>query len=66
MFFMPAKFDFLKTQGRKIIDESGHEVRLGGFCLGSWLNLETLMVGFPSLLQPDAASAIVDQIRGIS
>ena len=44
---MATKLEFLKTEGRKIINESGEVVRLRGFCLGSWLNLEAFMVGFP-------------------
>lgn len=44
---MTEKLEFLRTQGNKIINESGAEVRLRGFCLGSWLNLESFMVGFP-------------------
>lgn len=39
--------EFLKVNEDRIVNESGEEVRLRGFCLGSWLNLEAFMVGFP-------------------
>jgi hypothetical protein len=44
---MTASIEFLHVEGNKIYTESGAEVRLRGFCLGSWLNLESFMVGFP-------------------
>jgi aryl-phospho-beta-D-glucosidase BglC (GH1 family) len=44
---MTTKLEFLKTKGEVVINESGEVVRLRGFCLGSWLNLEAFMVGFP-------------------
>lgn len=44
---MAEKIEFLKVVGNKVYDQSGQEIRLRGFCLGSWLNLESFMVGFP-------------------
>lgn len=38
---------FLNVSGNKVFSESGDEIRLRGFCLGSWLNMEAFMVGFP-------------------
>jgi endoglucanase len=44
---MTSLLEFLQVHGDKVFNESGQEVRLRGFCLGSWLNLESFMVGFP-------------------
>jgi endoglucanase len=44
---MTPSIEFLHVHGNKIYTESGAEIRLRGFCLGSWLNLEAFMVGFP-------------------
>ena len=44
---MVEKIEFLKVIGNKVYNQSGQEIRLRGFCLGSWLNLESFMVGFP-------------------
>jgi len=44
---MTKQLEFLKVNGNKIVNESDEEVRLRGFCLGSWMNLEAFMVGFP-------------------
>lgn len=44
---MTTQLEFLQVRGDKITDPRGDEVRLRGFCLGSWLNLEAFMIGFP-------------------
>ena len=38
---------FLRTSGKKIIDETGKEVRLRGICVGGWMNLENFINGYP-------------------
>ncbi|MBE3086781.1 MAG: cellulase family glycosylhydrolase [Bacteroidetes bacterium] len=43
----PATMDFLKVHGRKIVNESGREVRLRGFSFASWLNFENFIIGMP-------------------
>ena len=44
---MHNPLEFLTVSGDKIYNQIGGEVRLRGFCLGSWLNMEAFMVGFP-------------------
>jgi len=44
---MTPAIEFLHVNSNKIYTESGAQVRLRGYCLGSWLNLEAFMVGFP-------------------
>ncbi|QHW32866.1 glycoside hydrolase family 5 protein [Paenibacillus rhizovicinus] len=39
--------DFLKVEGRRIVDSRGHEVRLRGFSFASWLNWENFILGMP-------------------
>lgn len=39
--------EFLKVNGNKIHNASGDEIRLRGFCLGGWLNMENFMSGYP-------------------
>ncbi|MBM7568747.1 glycoside hydrolase family 5 protein [Paenibacillus sacheonensis] len=39
--------DFLKVDGRRIVDSRGSEVRLRGFSFASWLNLENFIIGMP-------------------
>ena len=38
---------FLRTQGRNIIDEDGSIIFLRGTCVGGWLNLEDFINGYP-------------------
>lgn len=38
---------FLRTQGKKIINESNEEVRLRGICVGGWMNMENFINGYP-------------------
>ena len=44
---MTTSLEFLHVKGNKVFTESNDEIRLRGFCLGSWLNMEAFMVGFP-------------------
>jgi hypothetical protein len=44
---MTKQLEFLTVRGNKIYNQRQDEVRLRGFCLGSWLNMEAFMVGFP-------------------
>lgn len=44
---MTTSLEFLHVNDDKIYNQSGDEIRLRGFCLGSWLNMEAFMVGFP-------------------
>jgi endoglucanase len=37
----------LKTQGNKILDDTGKEIRLRGICVGGWMNMENFINGFP-------------------
>ncbi|MBO7743685.1 cellulase family glycosylhydrolase [Paenibacillus sp. MWE-103] len=42
-----ATMDFLKVEGRRIVDGRGREVRLRGFSFASWLNWENFILGMP-------------------
>lgn len=44
---MNYDLEFLHVSGDKIYTASGEEIRLRGFCLGSWLNMEAFMIGYP-------------------
>jgi endoglucanase len=44
---MTTPLEFLSVSGNNVYNESGDEIRLRGFCLGSWLNMEAFMVGYP-------------------
>lgn len=44
---MTSQLEFLNVIGNKVYNQRQEEVRLRGFCLGSWLNMEAFMVGFP-------------------
>jgi len=39
---------FLRVKGSEIVDGRGEVVRLRGFCLGGWMNMEGFIVGYPS------------------
>lgn len=38
---------YLRVEGASIVDGSGSAVRLQGYCLGGWLNMENFITGFP-------------------
>ena len=40
--------DFLKVRGSEIVDSQGNEVRLRGFCVGGWMNMENFINGYPA------------------
>lgn len=40
--------DWLTTSGARLVDETGATVRLTGFGLGGWLNMENFATGYPS------------------
>lgn len=44
---VPVAMDFLKTNGRKIVDSHNMEIRLRGFAFAGWLNFENFMIGMP-------------------
>lgn len=44
---MTTPLEFLSVSDNHVHNESGDEIRLRGFCLGSWLNMEAFMVGYP-------------------
>jgi len=44
---MESQPDFLQVMGNHIVDSRGKRVRLRGFCLGGWLNMENFMAGYP-------------------
>jgi endoglucanase len=37
---MQPSLDFLRVRGSEIVNERGEVVRLRGFCLGGWMNME--------------------------
>ncbi|MBD5458054.1 MAG: hypothetical protein HDR27_05715, partial [Lachnospiraceae bacterium] len=37
--------EFLRTQGRKIVNESGEEIILQGLGIANWVNLEGFLFG---------------------
>jgi endoglucanase len=40
--------DSLRVKGSEILNGRGEVVRLRGFCLGGWLNLENFIIGYPA------------------
>jgi endoglucanase len=45
---MESNPDFLRVKGSEIVNGRGEVVRLRGFCLGGWLNLENFIIGYPA------------------
>ena len=39
---------YLRVSGDRIVDGSGRTVRLRGYCLGGWLNMENFITGYPA------------------
>jgi endoglucanase len=39
--------DFLQVKGKEIVDEGGRPVKLRGFCIGGWMNMEDFINGYP-------------------
>ena len=39
--------DFLRVRGSEIVNGRGEVVRLRGFCLGGWMNMENFIIGYP-------------------
>ncbi len=39
--------EYLHTQGKQILTESGRQVFLRGTCVGGWMNMENFINGFP-------------------
>jgi hypothetical protein len=39
--------NFLQTKGNKIVDDTGSEVNLRGYCIGGWMNMEDFINSFP-------------------
>jgi len=44
---MKTQPEKLQVKGKLIVNSRGEEIRLRGFCLGGWLNMENFMVGYP-------------------
>ena len=44
---MNPRHDFLHVKDSEIINGGNEIVRLRGFCLGGWLNLENFIIGYP-------------------
>jgi hypothetical protein len=44
---MASDLTFLRVRGKHIINQQGARVKLRGFCLGGWLNMENFMIGYP-------------------
>lgn len=40
--------DFLRVKDCEIVNGRGEVVRLRGFCLGGWMNLENFIIGYPA------------------
>ncbi|MDT7577519.1 MAG: endoglucanase, partial [Pseudonocardiales bacterium] len=38
---------YLRVEGASIVDGTGSPVRLQGFCLGGWMNMENFITGYP-------------------
>ncbi len=45
---MESNPDFLRVKGSGIVNGRGEAVRLRGFCLGGWMNMENFIAGYPS------------------
>ncbi len=45
---MNSNSNFLHVQGPEIVNGHGKVVRLRGFCLGGWMNMENFITGYPS------------------
>jgi aryl-phospho-beta-D-glucosidase BglC (GH1 family) len=39
--------DFLHVRGNEIVNGQGDVIRLGGFCLGGWMNMENFITVYP-------------------
>jgi endoglucanase len=44
---MKTSSDFLHVAGSEIVNGRGEIVRLRGFCLGGWMNMENFITGYP-------------------
>jgi hypothetical protein len=44
---MRTSTDFLHVRGSEIVNGHGEHVRLRGFCLGGWMNMENFVTGYP-------------------
>jgi endoglucanase len=44
---MKSDLDFLRVRGSEIVNGNGEVVRLRGFCLGGWMNMENFIIGYP-------------------
>jgi hypothetical protein len=53
---------FLNVRRDRIVDEDGHEVRLRGFCVGGWMNLENFINGYPG--HPHTFRAAMERVHG--
>ena len=61
--------EFLKTQGTRIVNESGQEVLLKGYGIGNWMNLEGFLFGtstFGADLNGFARAEKMDRGRSIN
>jgi len=53
---------FLKVRRDLIVDEAGQEIRLRGFCVGGWMNLENFINGYPG--HPQTFRAAMEKVLG--
>jgi endoglucanase len=68
----PTQTGYLRVEGASIVDGSGSAVRLQGYCLGGWMNMENFITGYPGsetlqrralrkAMGPEAYEAFFDQ-----
>ena len=43
----PTQTGYLSVEGASLVDGSGSTVRLQGYCLGGWMNMENFITGYP-------------------
>ncbi len=59
---MKTNADFLHVRGSEIVNGRGDVVRLCGFCLGGWMNMENSITGYPG--HESGIRAAVTQVLG--
>ena len=57
-----ASLGFLRVRASEIVDANGEVVRLRGFCLGGWMNMENFIAGYPG--HESGMRAAVAQVLG--
>lgn len=59
---MTGSRGWLRVEGSEIVDGRGELVRLRGFCLGGWLNMENFIIGYPG--HESGVRAAVSKVLG--